>query len=328
MKKIRWKKVIVLLVAFFVIFQIAGSFFFYNLAIKRGPKDFLTGNVDLKVSAETMDVFLNGDWIDWVEQQEFEEMHMPSRDGVDLTGYYLAAKQPTDKLVILTHGYLGHAKQMGLYGQYYHEELGYNIFMPNARGHGKSGGDYYGFGWPDRLDVMDWTKLLVGEMGTHTQVIYHGLSMGAATVLMASGENLPKQVKAIIADSPYQSVYQLFAYQLDRMFHLPAFPLLDNMSLLTSARAGYSLKEADALSAVQRATVPILYIHGNADTFVPTEMTKELFEKTKSDAELFLVDDANHGEAFVMEQEAYKRKVVEFLETHWSTSNLPIDLSR
>ncbi|ARF17409.1 alpha/beta hydrolase [Sporosarcina ureae] len=328
MKKIRWKKVIVLLVAFFVIFQIAGSFFFYNLAIKRGPKDFLTGNADLKVSAETMDVFLNGDWIDWVEQQEFEEMHMPSRDGVDLTGYYLAAKQPTDKLVILTHGYLGRAKQMGLYGQYYHEELGHNIFMPNARGHGKSGGDYYGFGWPDRLDVMDWTELLVEEMGTQTQVIYHGLSMGAATVLMASGENLPKQVKAIIADSPYQSVYQLFAYQLDRMFHLPAFPLLDNMSLLTSARAGYSLKEADALSAVQRATVPILYIHGNADTFVPTEMTKELYEKTKSDAELFLVDDANHGEAFVMEQEEYKRKVDEFLETLWSTSNLSIDLSR
>ncbi|WP_335695457.1 alpha/beta hydrolase [Sporosarcina ureae] len=112
------------------------------------------------------------------------------------------------------------------------------------------------------------------------------------------------------------------------MFHLPAFPLLDNMSLLTSARAGYSLKEADALSAVQRATVPILYIHGNADTFVPTEMTKELYEKTKSDTELFLVDDANHGEAFVMDQEAYKRKVDEFLEKHWSTSNLSIDLSR
>ncbi|PIC57296.1 alpha/beta hydrolase [Sporosarcina sp. P12(2017)] len=328
MKKIGWKKVIVLLVAFFVVFQIAGSLFFYNLAIKRGPKDFLTGNADLKVSAETMDVFLNGDWLVWVDKQEFKEMHMTSRDGVDLMGYFLAAKQPTDKLVILTHGYLGHAKQMGLYGQYYYEELGYNIFLPNARGHGKSGGDYYGFGWPDRLDVMDWTKLLAEEMDPDTQVLYHGLSMGAATVLMASGESLPKQVKAIIADSPYQSVYQLFAYQLNRMFHLPAFPLLDNMSLLTSARAGYSLKEADALSAVQRATVPILYIHGNADTFVPTEMTKELYEKTKSDTELFLVDDANHGEAFVMDQEAYKRKVDEFLEKHWSTSNLSIDLSR
>ena len=238
---------------------------------------------------------------------------MTSRDDLDLMGYYLPAKQPTDKLVILTHGYLGHAKQMGLYGQFYYEELGYNIFMPNARGHGNSGGDYYGFGWPDRLDLIDWTKLLGEKLGPNTEVVYHGLSMGAATVLMASGEKLPDQVKAIIADSPYQSVYQLFAYQLNRMFHLPAFPLLDNMSLLTNVRAGYSLKEADALSAVERATVPILYIHGNADTFVPTEMTKELYEKTKSNAELFLVDDANHGEAFVMDEVAYKRKVSGFL---------------
>ncbi|ARJ38940.1 alpha/beta hydrolase [Sporosarcina ureae] len=318
MKKISWKKVVVLLVTIFIVFQIAGSFFFYNLAIKRGPKDFLTSNADLKVSAETMDVFLNGDWLDWVDKQEFEEMHMTSRDGLELMGYYLPAKQPTDKLVILTHGYLGHAKQMGLYGQFYYEELGYNIFMPNARGHGKSGGDYYGFGWPDRLDLIDWTNLLTKKAGTNTQVIYHGLSMGAATVLMASGENLPNQVKAIIADSPYQSVYQLFAYQLNRMFHLPAFPLLDNMNLLTNAKAGYSLKEADALSAVQRATVPILYIHGNADTFVPTDMAKKLYEVTESDADIFLVDDANHGEAFVMDQEAYKKRAEEFIHQHVS----------
>ncbi|WP_199203608.1 alpha/beta hydrolase [Sporosarcina sp. P34] len=328
MKKIRWKKVVVLLVAIFIVFQIAGSFFFYNLAIKRGPKDFLTGNADLKVSAETMDVFLNGDWLDWVDKQKFEELHMTSRDGIELMGYYLPAKRPTDKLVILTHGYLGHAKQMGLYGQFYYEELGYNLFMPNARGHGKSGGDYYGFGWPDRLDLIDWTKLLSENMNPATEVVYHGLSMGAATVLMASGEKLPNQVKAVIADSPYQSVYQLFAYQLNRMFHLPAFPLLDNMNLLTNAKAGYSLKEADALSAVKRATIPILYIHGNTDTFVPTDMTKELYEVTESDAELFLVDDANHGEAFLMDQEAYKRKVDDFLNAYLSTPNLSIDLFR
>ncbi|EGQ24174.1 alpha/beta hydrolase [Sporosarcina newyorkensis] len=317
MRKIGWKKMLIFVVAFFIVFQIAGSFFFYNLAIKRGPKDFLTGNADLKVSAETMEVFLNGDWRQWVEEQDYEEMKLTSRDGLELMGYYLPAKLPTNKLVILTHGYLGHAKQMGLYGQYYYEELGYNIFMPNARGHGKSGGDYYGFGWPDRLDIIDWTKYLVKQLGSDTEVVYHGLSMGAATVLMTSGEEeLPGQVKAIIADSPYQSVYQLFAYQMDRMFHLPAFPLLDNMSVLTKARAGYSLKEADALNAVKKANVPILYIHGNADTFVPTDMTKELYEVTKSDAELFLVDGANHGEAFVMDEGAYKAKINDFLSIH------------
>ncbi|WP_231293218.1 alpha/beta hydrolase [Sporosarcina sp. P33] len=158
-------------------------------------------------------------------------------------------------------------------------------------------------------------------MGPDTEVVYHGLSMGAATVLMASGEQLPKQVKASIADSPYQSVYRLFAYQLDRMFHLPAFPLLDNMSLLTNAKAGYSLREADALGAVRRATVPILYIHGQADTFVPTDMTKELYAMTKSETELILVDGANHGEAFVMERVAYKKTVAGFIHQHLSANS-------
>ena len=258
--------------------QIAGSFFFYELAVKRGPKEFLQNNADLEVSDQTMDLFVNGSWIDWVAAQQFERLTLTARDGLKLSGYYLPASQPTDKLVILTHGYLGNAKQMGLFGQYYHNDLDYNIFMPDARGHGNSEGAYYGFGWPDRLDLIDWTNLLVQKLGPDVKVAYHGLSMGAATVLMTSGEaELPRQVKAIIADSPYASVYQLFQYQMNRMFHLPAFPLLDSTSLLTKIRAGYSFGEASALNAVEKTDVPILYIHGEGDTFVPTEMAEELY---------------------------------------------------
>lgn len=262
-----------------------------------------------------MELYLNGDWIEWVKDQPFEHLTLTSRDGLELSGYYLPASQPTDKLVILTHGYLGNGKQMGLYGQHYHNELGYDIFMPDARGHGKSEGNYYGFGWPDRLDLIDWTYLLVKKLGRDTKVVYHGLSMGAATVLMASGEEeLPSQVQAIIADSPYQSVYQLFTYQMNRMFHLPAFPLLDSTSLLTKIRAGYSFREASAMTEVEKTDVPILYIHGEGDTFVPTEMAEELFQQTASHAELFLVPDANHGESFAVAGDAYLEKVELFLD--------------
>jgi fermentation-respiration switch protein FrsA (DUF1100 family) len=285
------------------------------LAVKRGPKDFLQNNADLEVSDQSMELYLNGDWIEWVKDQPFEHLTLTSRDGLELSGYYLPASQPTDKLVILTHGYLGNGKQMGLYGQHYHNELGYNIFMPDARGHGKSEGKYYGFGWPDRLDLIDWTYLLIKKLGQDTKVVYHGLSMGAATVLMASGEEeLPSQVEAIIADSPYQSVYQLFTYQMNRMFHLPAFPLLDSTSLLTKIRAGYSFREASAMTEVEKTDVPILYIHGEGDTFVPTEMAEELFQQTASHAELFLVPDANHGESYAIAGDAYLEKVELFLD--------------
>lgn len=297
--------------------QIIGSFFFYELAIKRGPKEFLQKNADLAVSDQAMELFLNGSWIDWVVAQKFEQLTLTSRDGLKLSGYYLPASKPTDKLVILTHGYLGNAKQMGLFGQYYHNDLDYNIFMPDARGHGKSEGDYYGFGWPDRLDLIDWTYFLVKKLGPDTKVAYHGLSMGAATVLMASGEEeLPRQVKVIIADSPYESVYQLFKYQMNRMFYLPAFPLLDSTSVLTKIRAGYSFREASALNEVEKTNVPILYIHGEGDTFVPTEMAKDLYQHTSSDAELLLVPNANHGESFALAEDKYKMTIDHFLNRY------------
>lgn len=316
MKRIKrsWKKVLLLGAVVFISIQVMGGIFFYDLAIKRGPKDFLQNNADLEVADETMDLYLSGDWIDWVSKQEFEKMTLESREGFQLSGYFLPAAEPTDKLVILTHGYLGNAKQMGLFGIFYYQELGYNLFMPDARGHGESEGDYYGFGWPDRLDLIDWTNALVEKLGPETNVVYHGLSMGAATVLMASGEKgLPSQVKAIVADSPYTSVYQLFSYQMKRMFHLPAFPLLDSTSLVTKIRAGYLFKEASSLKAVRTTQIPILYIHGKADTFVPVENAMELYENTSSSTEVFLVEGANHGEAYASRPEEYKQKVQQFL---------------
>ncbi|KAA0948688.1 alpha/beta hydrolase [Sporosarcina sp. ANT_H38] len=315
--RINWKRLLVLFVAVFLMIQIIGSFFFYELAVKRGPKEFLQKNTDLEVSDQTMELFLNGNWIDWVAAQKFERLTLTSRDGLKLSGYYLPASTPTDKLVILNHGYLGNAKQMGLFGQHYHSDLNYNIFMPDARGHGESEGDYYGFGWPDRLDLIDWTNLLVKKIGPDTKVAYHGLSMGAATVLMASGEDeIPHQVKAIIADSPYESVYQLLAYQMNRMFHLPAFPLLDSTSVLTKIRAGYSFREASVLNAVKKTDVPILYIHGESDTFVPTKMAENLYQHTSSDAEIMLVPNANHGESFALDEDKYKRTMDQFLNRY------------
>src|SRR5699024_4771330 len=114
-----------------------------------------------------------------------------------------------------------------------------------------------GFGWHERLDVIDWTDLLIEKLGPDTEIVMHGVSMGAASVLMASGEHMPEQVKAIVADSPYTNVYDLFAYQMKRMYHLPAVPILPTTSAVTKMRAGYSLTEASALDQVKKAEVPI-----------------------------------------------------------------------
>lgn len=316
MKKKKWLKIAIIIISILLILDIVASFYFYNLAIKRGPKDFLQGNTDLDVSDDAMEVFMDGDWRSWTRDQDFETWDMTSDDGLDLKGYYLEADEPTDKTVILAHGYLGNASDMGLFGQYYHDTLGYNIFMADARGHGDSGGDYIGFGWDDRLDYVDWVDRVIDELGPDTEIVLHGVSMGAATVLMASGEDLPDNVKAIVADSPYTSVYDMFAYQMKRMFHIPDIPVLPSTSIVTQLRAGYSLKKASALEQVKKADVPILYIHGEADTFVPTDMSQELYENTKSEAELMTIPNAGHGEGYVIAENKYIDKLNRFLNKY------------
>ncbi|MFD1040376.1 alpha/beta hydrolase [Virgibacillus byunsanensis] len=315
-KKKKWLKIMIGIISVLLIIDIIASFYFYNLAINRGPKDFLQGNQDLEVSAEAMNVFTEGGWREWVDNQDFEVWELNSYDDLKLEGYFLKAKEPTNKTVVLAHGYLGNARQMGLYGQYYYEELGYNIFMPDSRGHGQSEGDYIGFGWHDRLDYVDWLDQVNERVGPDTEIVMHGVSMGAAAVLMASGEKLPANVKAIVADSPYTSVNDMFAYQMNRMYKLPTFPILPSTSAVTKVQAGYSLTEASALDQVKEAEVPILYIHGNSDTFVPTSMAEELYENTKSEAEIIIFDHAGHGEAFVLEEERYMEKVIEFLNQY------------
>ncbi|MUK88814.1 alpha/beta fold hydrolase [Ornithinibacillus sp. L9] len=316
MKRKKVLKIVITIITVLLIIDIIAGFYFYNLAISRGQKDFLQGNQDLEVSAEAMTAFTEGGWRKWVREQDFEELEMNSFDDLTLKGYLLEAKEPTNKLVIMAHGYLGSGSQMGLYGQYYYEELGYSFFTADARGHGNSEGDYYGFGWHDRLDYVKWIDLLIEKLGEDTEIVLHGLSMGAATVLMTSGEELPDNVKVVIADSPFTSVQDLFSYQITRMFKLPSFPVLDTTSLVSKAKAGYSFTEASTLEQVKKAERPILYIHGNADTFVPTEMTHELYENTKSEAEMVTFDNANHGEAFVIHEEKYIKVLNEFLNKY------------
>jgi len=300
-------------IAIVFIINFGVSLYFYKLAIERGPKDFLQGNEDLEVSAETLEYFLEGDWITWTKEQPFEAMQATSFDGIDLQGYFLAAKEPSNKIVVFAHGYLGNAFDMGLFGQYYYETLGYNLFTPDLRGHGKSGGDYIGFGWHDRLDLIEWVDLLIEREGENSEIILHGLSMGAASVLMASGEKLPEQVKGIIADSPYTSVYDLFAYQLKRMYSLPDKLFLPMTSIVTKQKANYSLTEASAINQVKKATVPILYIHGEGDTFVPTYMAEQLYDMTKSEKEIIMFPEANHGESVVMHRQLFFETVTNFV---------------
>ncbi|GER90458.1 alpha/beta hydrolase [Dictyobacter vulcani] len=303
--------VLLIIVLVIVLSLVAASLYFYRLVIYRQPKTFLLDNPDLKQDGGT-DLPVQD--VPWVESQPFECIEMKSVDGLLLRGFYLPAPTPTTKTVIVAHGYNCSSKlNMGPFAQMYHEELGYNVLMPDARGHGESEGNYIGFGWHERLDYLKWIHLLIQRVGEDCEIALHGVSMGAATVLMTSGESLPAHVKCVVADCAYTSANDILAYQGKRIYHLPAFPIIPATSLVCKLRAGYFFGEASTLKQVEKTQVPVLFIHGEEDTFVPTEMADRLHAACPTTKELILVPDAGHGISFNVDPAAYAGHVGKFL---------------
>src|SRR5699024_11544301 len=134
---------------------------------------------------------------------------------------------------------------------------GFDVLLPDARGHGDSEGDYIGDGWHDRVDYVDWIDLLIDEHDAD-ETILHGESMGAATVLMTSGEDLPEEVQGIIADSGYSTVKDELAHQLKHLYNLPAFPLLYVTSVITNIRAGYMLGGVSSVDQLKKNLLLLL----------------------------------------------------------------------
>lgn len=289
--------------------------YFYKVAVARGKKPFLESDPDLDLN-DDLDLSTRQDK-QWWEMQVFDIWTQNTPDRLQLYGYFLKAKQPTNQIVILAHGYAGDAKTMSSFTRFYHENLGMNVFLPDARGHGKSGGKYIGFGWHERRDYQRWIDQLLTTYGENIEILLHGVSMGAATVMMTSGEALPSQVKAVIADCGYTSAMAELAYQMKRMYHLPSFPILHITSLLTKLRAGYSFQEASAIQQVQKSKLPILFIHGETDRFVPTFMVHELYQAASVLAkQLLVVPHAGHGLAYQTATARYQGTVTSFVRSY------------
>ncbi|MFS0781779.1 alpha/beta hydrolase [Bacillus sp. 1P06AnD] len=302
--------VLLILLTIIILLLAATSAYFYKVAVERGPKTFLDTSEDLKQST---DGSISEKAKKWIGNQNLQQISLKSDDGLNLNGYYLSAKKPSDKTVILAHGYAGQAMDMAKFAKMYHEQYGFNVLMPDARGHGKSEGDYIGFGWHERKDYLKWIDRMVEQNGGDSNILLHGVSMGGATVLMTGGEILPTQVKAIIEDCGYTSAEGVLTYQLKQMYQLPKFPIVPSTSLYTKIKDGYSFSEASALKQVKKVKLPILFIHGEEDTFVPVEMVHELFENAQTTKKLYLVPGAQHGNAYDVNTKEYQQQVTDFL---------------
>lgn len=301
-------KIILGIVGLLIIALIAAGNYFYSYAVVPTEKDFMSETSEKK-SAE---LIAAENWFN--NKNNRSEWQLQSKDGLKLSAYYLPAQKDQHKTVIIAHGYMGQASDMPQYAKIYHD-LGYNVLMPDARGHGKSKGDYIGFGWPERKDYLQWIDRIVKD-DSQSEIVLHGVSMGAATVMMTSGEKLPENVKAFIEDCGYSYAKDELSYQLKDMFNLPAFPLIPVTSLITKIRAGYFFGEANAVKQLHNNTKPMLFIHGDKDDFVPFSMLDKVYEATNGPKEKYVVHGAKHAEALSTDPAMYQEKVTGFLETY------------
>ncbi|MDE6069930.1 MAG: alpha/beta hydrolase [Alistipes sp.] len=259
-----------------------------------------------------------GPWLDSLETSgALRDTTIVGVEGERLHALYAAAPEPTDRTAVIVHGYTDNAVRMLMIGYLYNHDLGYNIFLPDLYYHGRSEGRAIRMGWKDRLDVLRWMAIADSIFGGHTQMVVHGISMGAATTMMVAGEEQQPYVKCFVEDCGYTSVRDQFAKELRGRFRLPAFPLLPVASALCELKYGWNFREASALEQVRKSTLPMLFIHGDADDFVPTAMVYPLYDaKEQGDKELWVVPGAAHALSYRDNRAEYTERVRNFVDRY------------
>lgn len=244
--------------------------------------------------------------------EPYEEVTISSRDGVRLYArlYRMYEGAP---FVLFFHGYRSSSIRDGNGIFALCKKHGYNIMMIDQRAHGKSGGRTMTFGIRERYDVVSWVEYVVERFGKKSQILLAGISMGAATVLMASNLNMPSNVKGIMADCPYSAPKDILNCVM-KSLKLPCGILY----LLTKWSAGIfgrvNIEETSAKEAVSGCQVPVLFIHGDDDRFVPCCMSQECYEACASHKKLVFVKNAGHGISYCVDGALYEKEMLAFIE--------------
>ena len=246
----------------------------------------------------------------WLSENSVN-VSLKSQDDLNLHAAYI--DQNSHIYMIMVHGYRGDGasiispiKQM--------KKAGYNLLIPDLRGHGFSEGDYIGMGWDDREDIIQWIDYLLSK-DPHASIILYGVSMGGATVMDVAGEKLPHQVKAIIEDCGYTSVWDIFKAHID-MNNIESEVALHMASLVTKIRAGYYLEDVRPIEQVKKSQTPMLFIHGAEDNFVPFSMVNELYNAATCPKEKLVIQGAGHANSCSVNSELYYQTIFRFIEKY------------
>ena len=245
----------------------------------------------------------------------FRDTTLVGEGGYRLHAVYAPASDPAKAqgTAVVVHGYTdNHICFLNLV-RMYRDDLNYNVMVPDLHYHGESEGRAVQMGWLDRLDVRRFGDM-AHEIWGDDFLVVHGVSMGAATTMMLSGDDLPPYYKAFVEDCGYSSVWDQFAHNLKDSFHLPPFPVLNSASIVCKSKYGWSFKEASSVDQLAKCERPMLFIHGDKDDFVPFEHLQKNYDaKVKGYKEMWVAPGSEHAMAYKDHPVEYTQHVRDFL---------------
>ena len=245
----------------------------------------------------------------------FETAEIISKDGLILRADYLHGTPDAKVTVVFCHGYKSEPS-LDFAAMYdFYRNCGYNLVYLHMRSHGKSEGRYIGFGALDRFDIPLWADKM-NELFPNTSVFFHGMSMGGATVLQSANLDMPENVCGIIADCGFSSCNEVFRNLIGKMYHLPATPFVNIIELVNIMLAKYDFRSADSIKSLAQSRLPLLYICGDSDRYVPYDMAMRIFDSCIADKELLIVPNVGHAASYMYATEKYQALVTNFIDKH------------
>lgn len=254
----------------------------------------------------------------WAKSKQHKIWHETSdHQGLHLKARYYEAPKLTKKTMVVVHGFGDNSVTMGSYIKMFWD-AGYNVLVPDTRGHGQSEGKYIGYGWQDRDDLQKWIHQIIQKNGNDSQIGLFGLSMGASEVMFYLGLNVPPQVKVAVADCGYASIKGELSHELKEMYNLPSFPIIPTANIYAQTIAHYNFYEGETANTLKHNKVPLFIIHGTDDTFVPTKNAKINYDNDPGQKKIWLVKGAKHADSIKKEPKEYRTKVLGWLDMYFN----------
>ena len=295
---------------------LAGGYWGFQHACRRPPEPDWTSEAALKQPpyAEFAESIPRA--LQWLQDHNAQEVRTKSFDGLLLRGKWVPAENPK-ATIILFHGYHTHYIHdfAGIFSLYH--SIGLNLLLVRQRSHGESGGKYITFGVRERKDVRSWVDFHNRTHGMDN-VFLGGMSMGASTLLFAAGEDLPPNVRGITADCGFSSPAEILGHIIRQDYHLPPKLVLPLMEVWARVLGGFSFYECDSRKTLARSKIPVVFIHGTADTFVPCAMSQAGYDACTAQREIHLIEGADHGRGYLFEPDRLTKALVDFFNRNIS----------